>query len=308
MKRPGPAAGRRVFAFVALAACLGGCSAKRLAVGALGDALAGAGAVYARDDDPELVRDALPFALKAIEGLLEESPNHQGLLLAAASGFTQYSHAFVAAEADYLEDRDPERAAELRHRALGLFRRALHYGLRGLETSHPGFGASLRRDAAAALAQVRVEEVPLLYWTAAAWGSAIQLGVGDAELTADLGLAASLMERALALDEAFGRGAIHDFFIAYDGGRPAAAGGSAERARGHLEAALRLSGSGRAAPLVTFAETVAVAAQDKAEFRRCLEAALAVDADGEPDQRLANRIAQKRARWLLGRADRLFLE
>lgn len=306
-----PGAARRVAAAVVLAAAaatLGACSVKRLAVGALSDALAGGGSAYARDDDPELVRDALPFGLKTIEGLLLEAPGDDGLLLAASSGFTQYAHAFLSAEADYLEERDLAGATALRQRALGLFRRARGYGLRGLEERRPGFEAALRGDPAAALSRAEAGDVPLLYWTAAAWGSAIKLAKDDAELTADLGLVAALMERARALDEAFGQGAIHDFFIAYDGGRPPAAGGSAERARRHLEAAQRISGGTRAAPLVSFAETVAVAAQDRAEFTRCLEAALAVDLDRAPDQRLANRIAQKRARWLLGRADQLFLE
>jgi predicted anti-sigma-YlaC factor YlaD len=180
--------------------------------------------------------------------------------------------------------------------------------LRGLEAALPGFGAQLRADERAALGRAGREQVPLLYWTAAAWASAISVAVDDTELAADLPLTAALMARARELDEGFGLGAIHDFFIAYDGGRPAASGGSAERARQHLAAALKLSEGRRAAPLVAFAETVCVGAQDRAEFGRLLQEALAVDVDRAPDQRLANLIAQKRARWLLGQTDRLFIE
>ena len=68
-----------------------GCSVRRYAINKLGDALADTGTTFASDDDPELIRGALPFSLKLIESLLAESPRHQGLLLAAASGFTQYS-------------------------------------------------------------------------------------------------------------------------------------------------------------------------------------------------------------------------
>jgi predicted anti-sigma-YlaC factor YlaD len=277
-------------------------------VNAVGDALAGGGSTYARDDDPDLVRDALPFALKTIEGLLGESPDHQGLLLAAASGFTQYAHAFVAAEADYREDRDLEGATALRERAGRLYRRAVDYGLRGLEARAPGFGVQLRSDPAAALARLGKEQVPLLYWTAAAWGSAISLALHDADLAADLPLTAALMGRALELDEGFGLGAAHDFFIAYDGGRPASAGGSAASARKHLERALQIAGTRRVAPRVTFAESVSVGTQNRAEFTRLLQEALAIDVDAAPDQRLANLISQRRARWLLSRADELFIE
>ena len=38
-----------------------------------------------------------------------------------------------------------------------------------------------------------------------------------------------------------------------------------------------------------------------------LEKALAVDADADPDHRLANLVAQRRAHWLLDHIDELFL-
>ena len=81
-----------------------------------------------------------------------------------------------------------------------------------------------------------------------------------------------------------------------------------ERARRHLERAVTLSGGKRAAPYVSFAETVSVGAQDRAEFGELLKKALAVDPDAVPELRLANTVAQRRAAWLLARADELFLE
>jgi hypothetical protein len=37
---------------------------RRLAVGVIGDALTGEDGVYASDDDPELIRESIPFGLK----------------------------------------------------------------------------------------------------------------------------------------------------------------------------------------------------------------------------------------------------
>jgi predicted anti-sigma-YlaC factor YlaD len=51
-----------------------------------------------------------------------------------------------------------------------------------------------------------------------------------------------------------------------------------------------------------------VANQNRAEFKSLLEKALAIDADAHPSDRLANLVAQRRARWLLSRIDELFLE
>src|SRR5512137_791915 len=116
-----------------LAMLSSGCSVKRVAVNKVGDALAGGGTTFASDDDPELVKAAVPFSLKLMESLLNESPRHEGLLLAAASGFTQYAYAFVQEDADEMEDKDLAAAEELRGRARRLYLRAHNYGLRGLD-------------------------------------------------------------------------------------------------------------------------------------------------------------------------------
>src|SRR5687767_1258461 len=80
---------------VLASAASGGCSVRKLAVGKIADALAAGGGVYASDDDPELVGAALPFTLKTIESLLAQDPENGNLLLAAASGFTQYAWGWV---------------------------------------------------------------------------------------------------------------------------------------------------------------------------------------------------------------------
>ena len=59
-----------------------GCSIKRMAVNQVGNALAGGGTTFSSDDDPELVKAAVPFSLKLMESLLAESPRHRGLLFA----------------------------------------------------------------------------------------------------------------------------------------------------------------------------------------------------------------------------------
>ena len=287
---------------------LQGCSLNRFAANRLGDALARGSSVYASDDDPDLVGSAMPFGLKTIESLLVESPHHKGLLLAASSGFTQYAYGFVQTEADFVEDTDLKRATALREQAGRLYRRAMGYGVRGLEEVNPGWLQALRTDPHAALPRFQKADVAQLYWTAAAWGSMISLNKTDTELGADLPQVEALMHRALELDEGFGRGAIYDFYIVYEGARPAAAGGSVERARTSLVWALQFSEGHRAAPLVSFAETVAVGIQDRAEFEKLLHQALAIDVNALPEQRLANLIAQRRARWLLARMDQLFVE
>ena len=302
---------KRVLLVIALSvtlAPLAGCRSTALSLAA--GAVAGSGTSWASDDDPELVRDAVPFGLKTMEGLLEKKPRHEGLLTALASGFTQYAYAFVQADADLADLEGRLDAARVgRERARKLLLRARDYGLRGLDVRHEGIAGRLRAggDLREALAAARKEDVPLLYWTASAWTLAVANGKGDMGLVAELPIPIAMMERALGLDEAWDDGALHEFFVAYDATRSAAEGGGPERAKAHLERALALSLNKKLGPRVSFAEGVLVQRQDRAEFTRVLEEVVRADPGEVPRHRLANVLAQRRAKALLAHADDLFL-
>jgi predicted anti-sigma-YlaC factor YlaD len=287
---------------------LAGCRTTALRL--VSDAVAQSGTSYATDDDPELVREAVPFGLKTMEGLLAENPRHEGLLGALAAGFTQYGYAFVASDAELADLKGQLEVARAgRERARRLFLRARDYGLRGLEVRHPGITAELApgKDPGQALQQLRKRDVPLLYWTASSWTLAVANGKGDMGLVSTLPVAVALMERALSLDEPWGEGAIHEFFISYDAARSAAEGGGPRRAEEHFARALLLCRGEKLGPKVAFAEGVLVQGQDRAEFTRLLTEVLHADAEAVPRYRLANVLAQRRARALLDHADDLFL-
>ena len=290
-----------------LGLALAGC--RSIAVGAAADAVSGSGSVYGRDPDPELVKAAIPFGLKTMEGLLEEKPEHVGLLTGLASGFTQYGYAFVQLDADAaeLQGRHAEARAG-RERARGLYLRARDYGLRGLEVRHAGLAARLRgvKQAEAALAVAKREDVPLLYWTAAAWGAAIAAGKDRMDLVAELPVPVAMMRRALALDETFGDGAIHEFLLTYEASRTEAQGGGPAVARQHYQRALAISGGKKLAVKVNFAESVLVQRQDRAEFTRLLREVVEADPAVEPRLTLSNVLAQRRARLLLIHLEDLF--
>jgi predicted anti-sigma-YlaC factor YlaD len=59
---------------------------------------------------------------------------------------------------------------------------------------------------------------------------------------------------------------------------------------------------------VTLAESVSIKEQNLAEFRQLLNSALAVDVDASPDDRLANVLAQRRARWLIAHTGDFFID
>lgn len=286
---------------------LGACSINKMAAKGVADSLSKGPDVYGTDDDPELVRDALPFGLKTMESLLAALPDHEGLLLTLCKGYSQYSYAFVQSEGDLLVNSDYAKATALHERAYRLYLRARGYGLRGLEKRYPGITTGLQTDPAKAAARIEARDVAMLYWTAASWGSAISLGKDKPEMLADLPAIRALMERGLALNEGFEGGAMHEAMIILEA-LPEAMGGSVERAKKHFDRAVELCHDSKASPYVTLATSVAILQQDRKRFTELLERSLTFDPDKDPSQRLATIVLQRKARALLDRADEFFLD
>ena len=294
-------------AALGLGILVGGCSLKRMAVNGVANSIASGGDVFSRDDDPELIRAAVPFGLKTMESLLEVVPDNRNLLLAACQGYTQYAYAFVQLGADTIESTRYDEATRLHDRALKLFLRGRDYGLRALEVKHKGITRQLQSHPEAATRLLKTKETPLIFWTAAAWGSAINLGKDRPDLAADIDVVKALITRGLTLDERYDRGAFHEAMILMES-LPPAMGGSPERARQHLERAVALSQGTNPGPFVTQAQSVSVASQNRREFRELLAKALAVDPEKSPNDRLQTILLQSKARALLAREDELFLD
>jgi predicted anti-sigma-YlaC factor YlaD len=174
-----------------------------------------------------------------------------------------------------------------------------------MEVRFPGIGAKLLANPAAALATARKSDVPLLYWTAAAWGSAISLALDRPDLAIDMPTVRVIAERAIALDETWSKGALHEIFISLDS-LPEALGGSPERARAHFKRAVELQGGLSPGPNVALALGQALPAQDRADFRSLLDQALAIDPEKEPSTRLVTIVQQRRARALLDQIETRF--
>lgn len=291
-----------------LFACLA-CSPKRIALNSVADALSttGDGGAFARDDDPELVAQAVPFALKTMESLSDSLDDHVGLRLAMARGFTQYGYAFVQQPA--LESLESDKQKRAIARASRLYLRARAYGLEGLKLAHGVTEAQLRGSDAertAALTKMSMQDVPLLYWTLVPWAAAIAANKRDLELVGDVPVVAAMLDRALALDESYDLGALHEFSITFDSARPE--GTTPEKQKQHFERAQALAKGEKISALVIYAESVLAPAQQKKEFEGLLNQAVKFDVDQPKarNQRLANVLAQRHAAWLLAHQSDLF--
>ncbi len=269
---------------------------------------AGGSVAFTGDDDPELIGDSLPFALKLYEILLIQVPENTGLLLATGKGFAMYAYAFVQLEAEKIPDEEIDRKNEMLQRAKKLYLRGRNYIISALDILHPGFSnIATTGKGVPALSEMEKEDVPYLFWAGMAWMGAFSSDPFDAELSYNKTKAISMITRALELDESFEDGSIHNFFISYYGTMPAGMGGDEKKARQHFKSAVEISKGLSASPYINLATSVCVQKQKVKEFKELLNKVLEIDVEKDPKNKLLNVISQRRARWFLDHIGDYFL-
>ena len=290
---------------LALLVVLGsGCSIKTLALKTVANTLAEPGDTFTGDDDPELIRGALPFALKLYDTLLTSLPKHGPLLLATCSGYTGYAYAFLETDADILGEEQHEKSKALREEALGNYVRARDLCLRAMDVRWKDISKQLYLKPEEALKKVqkKKEDVPLLYWTAASWGAAISLGLDKPELAADFPAVRALADAAMALDPDWNKGALYELMMSLDS-LPAAMGGHPDKVPEHFKKAVELQKGLSPGPYVSLAAHEAVDKQDRDEYTKLLNEALAIDPKADKSNQLLTIITQRRAKAMLAQID-----
>jgi predicted anti-sigma-YlaC factor YlaD len=288
---------------------LSGCSINAIATRAVARALSGGDepSVFVTDNDPELIADALPLALKIYDTLILERPEDSELLLAGGSAYISYANAFLQTPAGMLPPEEFEERELLINRAKNLYLRGRGYAIRGLQARHPEAEEVLEGDLDSLVAVVEQEDVPYLYWISAGWLGAFSTEPFDMNLNVSVGRAATLILRAYDLDPDFDNGAIDELLLSYYASLPEGLGGSRERAGYHYERAVRLAEGKKASPHVSYALSVLIPQQKLREFMDTMELALEIDAEAYPEYRLVNTIKQREAAWYLENLDRFFL-
>ena len=274
-------------------------------------------AVFTGEEDLELIEDAMPFALKLYEIILEQEPYHPGLLLTAGMGFIGYANVFVQAPVEMLPYEEYEKEKRLRMRAKRLYIRGRDYVLRGLEVRHPGSTEILRRNygepaakaaISALLREMTEQDVPFLYYAAAGWFGAVGMDTFDMNLTLDVPKVVAMVDRAYELDPDYGKGLIHEFYISYYANIPEGmVEKSEENARHHFKQALKLSGGNNPAPYVALATTLSIRNQDAMEFVELLQTALTIKPEDDPDNAMMIVLNRRRAEWYLSHMEDYFL-
>ena len=266
---------------------------------------------FASESDVTLAREASPGQLETAEGFLAADPENRILLGVVAQGYIEYPFGFLEDDLESLPD-DPDHAAQrtaITVRATGLYDRALGFALRLLQLDDKNFPAAFNKDVASADAEAKKldkDSAPGLLFAGFALASSINLNRDDVSRVVDLPKAIALIKRSHELDPKFyNGGAAMTLGIIYSS-QGKAMGGDPDLAKKMFDEAIALNNGKYLMPKVMLARFYAVVIQDRALFEKTLKEVLATPANVFPEQRLANLLAQKRAKRYLAHADDYF--
>ncbi|MFZ2163694.1 MAG: TRAP transporter TatT component family protein [Sideroxyarcus sp.] len=243
-------------------------------------------------DDPETVQAGMPSYLLLVDSLIEGDPQNESMLLSGSKLYGAYAAAFI---------KEPERAKRLARKARDYSDRALcaHDAklCNVLEKPYEEF--------AAAIATLKVGDVPLLYTSGTAWAGWIQANSGDWNAIASLPKVKALMTRAVELDETYSHGEGHLYLGVFATLLPPALGGKPEEGRVHFERAIQLSSGRDLMAKVEYARRYARIIYDRPLHDKLLQEVLDADAV-ESGLTLSNVLAKRQAKELLGSAESYF--
>ena len=283
-----------------------GCSVNTLVANALTGG--GSSTVFTGDTDPELVGDALPFAIKMYEALLDATPKHQGLMFVTGSLYVMYANAFVQGPAEMLPQEEWKAHTEGMMRAKQLYLRGSDILYKALDSKYKGFikAAGQEDEFQRILKKCKKDDAGLLYWAVAGGLAAYSIDILDFNLNARIPEWKAMILRAYELDPDYGTASLDEFLILFYASMPEMLGGDKEQAEVHFERALKKTGGNSAGAYVSYAQAICVPAQDYETYKDYLEKALAIDPNSDVSARLVTIITQRKARWLLDNAYNYF--
>jgi hypothetical protein len=256
--------------------------------------------------DYELAHTATQAGLVQFEGMHSLAPDNADALFLLVKGWTGYAYGFVEDEMEAAQDAGDEAEAEYhRKRARMAYDRAVFYGLRALVRGADGFDQAKKSaqtmSAWLAIHFTNAGDAPFLFWTGNAWVSRVDLMKGDDEegpaFVAELYVGAAMLERSMALDPGFEHFGALAGLAAYHARTNLA---ELDQARLLFETALaRTEWKALIVPFV-YATKYACMRGDGVLYQDLLNRVLLAQ-DPDPQQRLTNAIAKRRARRWLGK-------
>lgn len=261
--------------------------------------------------DWEIAGLGTPGAIMQLEAMLAITPDNEDLALNVAKAYVGYGVGWV--ENDYelaYAKGDFDKADHQRQRARLLYMRARNLALRCMRNRDAGIDDALKTGGEALTSYLEKhyrnkEDVGPLFWAGMSWGAAINMGLDQPDLLADMGTAKALVERSAALDDMFFNGGAYVFLGGFEAAMPKALGGDPEKGGKIFEKGLERTKRRNHMLHVNYARIYAVSAQNKELYVKLLNEVIE-SGDLGNDVRLNNKIARIRAVRYLSQVNDLF--
>jgi hypothetical protein len=294
----------------------GGCDVAAFAAGSTIQVIRRASPSIQRYRDPDFAEEAIPGSIGTMEGLLEIQPNDATLRTMMARSYASYGFGFLEERMEQAEYRgaEEEEIEHWRHRTSAAYLRARELAIFALDQANPGDGglegAKSRGldDFTAHVARFtdRENHAPLLFWTAYSWARWISLHRDDVDAIADLPLVVVIVERVVELDSSYMDHAPLALQAGLIGAAPEQLGGRPRESKELFDRVIELTNRRNLMYLVVEARICGIALQDRALYQSLLEEVINFDVEQNPDTRLPNLLAQRRARRYLAEIDNYF--
>ncbi len=294
------------FLILALLLSQGACTMRRVASNVTSKIFVNGASVLESKEDVALSEQSIVPMIYMLEVMRADNPKNRDLNVLLARSYGTYAYSFF--EQKLIELADKKESADYalaQKRAVTFYEKGRDYGLSALK-ENAGMAKALESNLDTfkkALASYNSKsDVPLLYWTAFNWANSINFHKDSPLAVAAVGKVEAMMAQCLKLDPSYFYGGIHQFFGAFYASRPTLLGGDLNKAKDHFEKAIAAGGGRFLMAKVAYAQFYGIAAQDKALFESLLREVIAGDPAALPEERLANEVAQLRAKALLHHA------
>jgi hypothetical protein len=252
--------------------------------------------------DYELARSAAAAGITQFEGMHRLAPDNDDALFLLLRSWAGWGYAFAQDDYEVAALGNDESLAEYhRKRAKLAFDRSIGYGLELAAKRHEGFAAA-KKTADTMKTWLKgfgdeEDDAEMLFWLGAAWLARVNLFKDDPELVAELYVGVSMLERSRELDPSFNFWGATSTLGAYHGRTAMAELDQAEK----LLAEAAAKTKGKSLGVLLNQAKIACVKSDQPQYEKLLNDILAAE-DPDPNLRLQNAIAKRRAKRGLGKA------
>ncbi|WP_394833212.1 TRAP transporter TatT component family protein [Pendulispora rubella] len=252
--------------------------------------------------DYELARSAASAGLTQFEGMHVLAPDNEDALFLLTKGWVGYAYGFPEDDFEAASDAGDDDLAEYhKKRARMAYERAIFYGIELLKAHASGFDDAKKNDAT--LRQwldknfTSKDDAETLFWLGYGWLGRVNIAKDDPVLVADLFVGVALLDRSAKLDPTVMHYGAQTAIAAYHA-RSAVA--ELDLSKTQFEDVLTKTQHKSLVVQLNYATRYACLKGDRGLYEKLINEVLSAE-DPDPEQRLTNTVAKRRAKRALGK-------